>query len=445
MQGDSLFWLCGLFEKRANLESDMAKRIMLSVLPHVMSPTERHYTGGYDQKALRSAALGAEKAVHYATEAAIHELGYYMSKDPDDDRNAEPTAIHEAAHSAFLKGDYVKALTLCERAFSDSGGWLQSYGGKKWQTIAATFLELEKARLEWQRIRREAPDHPERDNLKLELDAMKAVVVLLNRVDQLTHNTETVMRNMVALEAEDEGYAGTQRETKMQERIRNLQDAKEIKDPLAVYKEVEHIITLPEYRRLFGDYITRLKEHPGMKAYNPKAVAEEKMRIRMRKGLLEAWPYLESRFQALIGMKDELVKTKMPEVNPGMIDTGRDHVGRQHAKLLVEHMRDRIYKVIDGIKSLCFAIEGRTSVAEETIKPMGDLLTDVQAFSAELMKLYLACREQQDMLVRQDPLIRALPYDQIPGMLSKIEVEFVNFLHKAKRLYANVETLYHQF
>src|ERR1700722_2222854 len=77
LSSGKLLTLCSGFSLQANLETDMAKRVMLSIIPALSSETERHHTGGFDQKALRSAVNGAVDVIKYGTGICVDELEHY--------------------------------------------------------------------------------------------------------------------------------------------------------------------------------------------------------------------------------------------------------------------------------------------------------------------------------------------------------------------------------
>ena len=72
--------LCSLYAE-ASIEEDMAKRIMLSIIPALNTPAELHHTGGFDQKALRSAVHGAVDVIKYGTAVCVDEMEHYGAGD----------------------------------------------------------------------------------------------------------------------------------------------------------------------------------------------------------------------------------------------------------------------------------------------------------------------------------------------------------------------------
>src|ERR1700722_19992017 len=138
-----LLRLSNQFYKRANLETDMAKRIMFSIIPSVMTPTEKQSTPvdpqywGVDYKALRSAANGAKDLVRYGTLACVQELGFYHS--PSDN-------VAFRAKRMADRGETLEALKLAEKCFLDLKNWDEGYGREAWARIAQTLFQLEEKR-----------------------------------------------------------------------------------------------------------------------------------------------------------------------------------------------------------------------------------------------------------------------------------------------------------
>lgn len=422
---EDLLSYCELFAE-ATLETDMAKRVFLSIIPATMSAGERHHSGGYDYKALRSASNGAKDLTHFGTQACIAEVKHYTNLDPDEDITLHPLYIK--AHKAFLMGKNLDALNACHQAFSDKTGWMESYGGGKWQVIAETLIKIETARLQLEHIRREAASHPEQDNLSLEVAAMKTIITEMNIFDGLAHNTAGVMQNLISLEADEHGFAGTERETKLQQRVQSLMDSKELRNPYDVYREVEHIITLPENKHLFGDFIQRINQDPLSREHNPTAIEQEKLRIRIKKDLMNEWPSLNTRMTKLISLKDQLTNAKNDDLKVAYIT----QIGEQ------------FHKVMGRISGMIFIVSkkyGERSMGWVEGTPMGKELTDIAtAFVGEADRLYDLLRREKDSLIGYKGAIRTKRVS-----IESVEVQLTSAVYRIRKLYANLENAFHQF
>lgn len=163
---DKLLTLCSFYNE-ATLEDDMAKRIMLSIIPSLMSNTEKYYTGGFDYKVLKSAVNGAKDLVKYGTRACAEEMRHYgagIIEMYNDLKNQRITDITDEEYERIkvLKiryegiekkktaereleraGRYKDSLKLMTDAFNEEDAWETSYGGKAWAKISHTLYQIE--------------------------------------------------------------------------------------------------------------------------------------------------------------------------------------------------------------------------------------------------------------------------------------------------------------
>lgn len=346
---DKLLTLCG-FYKEATLEEDMAKRIMLSVIPAVMSGSERHHSGGFDYKALKSAANGAKDLVKYGTKACVGEMEHYgvgirreyedlinhsSIRDFDDEKYAKLKALKARSEQIGTKkqavkdleqnGKYKDCLKLMTDCFNEEEAFEQSYGGRAWAKISHTLYQIEEKRELLNLIRNEAkstsPD-PKTDYPTLEVETMRDIVVLMNVFDGLAHNTASVMPKVVQEEIDeynsnnprgrddDDEYDRNHSDRQYQKRIKNLMDAKEIDDPFTVYKEVQSIIEHPQNRNLFGDWITRIRSNPEFQtAKTLRDRRGELAVIQLRKTLKDNAQHMDNATQNISTIKDRILNT----------------------------------------------------------------------------------------------------------------------------------------
>lgn len=287
-------------KKKADLYSDMAKRVMLSVVPSAMNPTERHFTGGFDYKALKSATLGAKNLVKYGAKACVEELEHYAAtKNANDEA---PHMVYPNAKELIALGKSKEALQLCAKAFIEPGMWFSGFGGKPWHNIAKTILDIEEKRETLERIRKEAYS-PNRDSnvdyLEMEVSIMKDIIVSMNVFDGLAHNTGSIMPKLIMEEALDlKRLSGIE---DYEDKITRLMDAKELNDPMSVYKQVQDVMSLPENKHIFGDWIDRIEQSPEYGQVKSKEeIAFELDKVRFKKKMKAKVVELGEDFEALL-------------------------------------------------------------------------------------------------------------------------------------------------
>lgn len=138
---------CSLFTE-ATIETDMAKRIMLSVIPSVMTKNEMHQFGGFDYKALKAAVFGARDLIKYGSAACVEEMKHYGDNDKDEDYGKIQKA-KKAVLDLWGQGKYKECLKLCDVSFHDTKNWNPSYGREAWGKIARTLYQMVE---QWERL-----------------------------------------------------------------------------------------------------------------------------------------------------------------------------------------------------------------------------------------------------------------------------------------------------
>lgn len=354
---DKISTLCN-FYKQATIETDMAKRIMLSVIPSLMSKTEMHHSGGFDYKALKSAAAGAKDLIKYGAKACVGEMEFFGEglgenyssilhgyvKDIKEEDIPKVMEIRkkfnsiektkEEAKRLVRDGKYKECLQLCVKSFNDTDYWQSSYGGIAWGKIADTLLKMEEKRELLRLIKEESVNQPDpkTDYLQMEVETLKEIIVLMNVFDGLAHNTGSIMPKVVSEEVkdlnkgsssygggDDDDYYNTQiDETKYQNKIKRLMDVKEIDNPFTVYKEVQKVIEQPENKHMFGDWSTKIVNHPEFaSAKSLKEMQNELRIIKLRKELKEYLSKFDTLFDKLNTVKDSIINIHEPEKNKG--------------------------------------------------------------------------------------------------------------------------------
>jgi hypothetical protein len=356
----ALHQMCQLFCE-ASIKSDMAKRIMLSIIPAVQSEGEKHYTGGFDYKALRSAVNGARDLIKYGARACADEIKHAKATPmPGDDTQTEEALgpfearIEELKRKqnkirTLLKQEkYKQGLLLCKQLFEDPDIWSPHYGGEAWKKITNVLIDLVTKQYELENLRKTAVSSrrdQQVDYLAAEIAIMKEMIVIMNVFDGLAHNTASIMYNVVEEELKDLRYSNfnlkhpsseNQREypAKYMQSIITLMDSKELDDPREVYEQVKDVVEQDENKHLFSDYIGKIKSVPLKE--NP----EEKLKlIRLRKILKEHMVDVHMSMDRIASHKDVLINAK------------RSNAPSHAIRLIIENMRD-LHATIVAIDNL---------------------------------------------------------------------------------------------
>lgn len=353
---DKLLSLCG-FYKQATIETDMAKRIMLSVLPSVMTDTEKFHSGGFDYKALKSAANGVKDLIKYGTAACVEEMQFYGAGIRQQYERITERSITNISEEEFknfktiqnkfknienvienvrnLKQNkqYKECLLELVDKFNDVDAWEHAYGGKAWGKIAETLLKMYEKKEMLDLIRQEFATNrdPKTDYLALEVETLREIIVLMNVFDGLAHNNGSVMPKVVQEEFKDLPHSYSNLDEDDEEtreidvdkeirRVKDLMDAKEINDPFTVYKTLQKIIERPENKHLFGDWIERIKSHPEFaKAKNLKEMRVELDVIKARKKIIEIFQGFDKKLEAIYTLKDQIINTHDETQNKQLI------------------------------------------------------------------------------------------------------------------------------
>lgn len=217
-----------LFEQRikeASVRGNMAKRIMFSLLSHLVPEGESaraYYThGSIDIKALRQLIPGAKELIEYGVIACLDELGFHSDNE----------AVKKVNNIASLGNDTytLKALTI----FYSRTDWDEMFGGEKWKKIAETLLAI-KTHMDAGIEARKTYD------LDGEIKELMNMTTYLNLLDGLVHNSGSLMQKVLDIESAklDKPINNAQE----QEAFRRFMDVKELKDPDDVLQEIMPIL-----------------------------------------------------------------------------------------------------------------------------------------------------------------------------------------------------------
>jgi hypothetical protein len=249
------------------LRSDMAKRIMYSIIPSVSDSVQVHHTHGVvDYNALIAAAEGRHDLIKYGTRACVREINHYQKSGH---------TIYEELMKEHDKGNYYDIAKKAVEMFGDFPSWATSFGGKPWFNIANSLLKIVTYSDELMVTNRQK--NSSADYWDKSIQIMNSIVIEMNVLDGLAHNTDSIMRNMTNEEALDrKGGASVEFD-----RIKKLMDAKELTNAIDVYRIVEaELIESGDIYR-YKDWTKRLRNTPDY--LKPKNNTEEMFRIRFRK------------------------------------------------------------------------------------------------------------------------------------------------------------------
>jgi hypothetical protein len=266
-----------LLSSEASLRSDMAKRIMHSILPAVSDKTQTYMTGGaIDYKSLAAAIEGRKDIIKYGTIACARELSGYR---PGRYTGSVSVDIPKGL-SLALSGNYEESLNISIQCFEDYKNWRAGHGNKAWEQIAKTIkklLELDKNLAE---VR-----NKKHKNIEAELQIMQLIVVQLNVFDGLSHNNGSVMERLIEMEWRDKNPNEPNDPAKYKDSadaIARIMDAKELNNPGEVFAEIEEELLGSGDINRYKDWLRQIRSLPGYKGHNPKREVEMS-KIRSRK------------------------------------------------------------------------------------------------------------------------------------------------------------------
>src|SRR5271157_393578 len=167
---EKLFKLSSYFYKAAKIKEDMSLRIMHSLIPLFQSDP----TLAREKAALLAPEIirGANHLINYGKEIAIDEMKYAKS-----------------GRDNFFKMKAMEtkeALLFGSKNFANDNLWMTSYGGKKWSDFCDRLLELYNL----------VEQFKQTDSQNI----LNKIIILMNVIDQMKHNTGSFYRNIYDLE-----------------------------------------------------------------------------------------------------------------------------------------------------------------------------------------------------------------------------------------------------
>lgn len=218
--------------KTSKLLSNMAARIMWSAMPYDM---QRDNT-----VALQSLLPGAKEMLLLGTKACVKEASYAYDSEKK---------ILEIKH-ALIQQNVELTLKLCQQLFSNKEAWSEGYGGQPWKKITDNLLHLYNAIKTVEKAKEES-------NWTKYVDELHNVVIYMNVLDGLSHNSGPLLGAMTDIELIEHNHPNYDYNYNYRQQLKQLMDAKELKEPAHVVKFVEpYLRKTPEKLYPFKDMLS---------------------------------------------------------------------------------------------------------------------------------------------------------------------------------------------
>lgn len=266
--------------KHADLRSNMAKRIMFSLLSHLVPAGESarsHYTKGViDFKALKQMIPGAKELLNYGTRACLDEARTYAASPTSKTPNDLGRQLLNQAKAAFENDQIPETLKILEKMFLEAK-WLPSFGGKPWATISSTLLKI------YNQLKL-AEEAKKNYDYELEADMLMEMVAYINVLDGLAHNTGSIMDKMLTLQQfeqlSDEPFTAEQIQQNDEElaKINRMMDAKELKDPDDVLQEIMPTLEKSDAPLTMKDWMHKARQRNYQGSHEERETKLEKIR-----------------------------------------------------------------------------------------------------------------------------------------------------------------------
>lgn len=289
------------FYHNATIRSDMAKRIMYSIIPELSNKTEIYHTQGVvDYKALVAAAEGRTDIIKYGTLACLDELNHYNQTNTNWHTLTDEDLLRErkereqlksniiAMREAAKSGNCEDAIDFAIDCFSDQNGWDKSFGGEAWLKIAISLKKLISYDKAIKALK--AAGNNNADTQAKLVQILNQIVLELNVFDGLSHNTAEVMNNLI-----DEEYKNTHNDyddqssfakiKQEEDATKKLMDSKELSNIHDVYKQVKKILFDSGDLNRFKDWTAKIESNPDFYKRNPRLDTELAV-IRLKKNLI---------------------------------------------------------------------------------------------------------------------------------------------------------------
>lgn len=266
----------GVFRVDAGLSQDMAKRIMYSVLPSLADANQIALTEGVvDYKALKAAVHGRKDIIRFGCNAVLQEMDHFRSSAEKD----MTTSLKAKVQRLLYAKQYEEAMDAAIEAFSNEKAWVGGFGGRAWEQIARTLRQL--VRLD--KGLAAVQSSPNKDP-KQEVQLMKDIVVEMNVFDGLAHNSDSIMNYLVESETGEQGRDNQHYHDEFL-KIKRLMDAKELDNPIEVFKQIEPTLQESGDINQYKDWLGKIRRRDDFRTDDPKR-AQKLFLIYVRKALI---------------------------------------------------------------------------------------------------------------------------------------------------------------
>lgn len=267
MKPDDILLLANHFVKQAELKSNMAKRIMFSLLPH-LAPQSQVYTtqGMVDFNALKQMIPGAKELLKYGTLACLDELIFSFSGHDVTVKWAKKQKNN------IDQLDYPKTLKVIIDLFR-RGTWVPSAGGPTWLKIAETLLAIQTSLDTYQDAKKNA-------GYQAQATALMEMTSYMNVLDGLVHNTGKIMERMINYERPSD--------PEYRKEIDRLMDSKELKDPEDVLQEILPALEQSDAPLTMKDWVSAARQRKHQYQGEQEQRQEAIRVIRLKKLLLQS-------------------------------------------------------------------------------------------------------------------------------------------------------------
>ena len=273
MNSDKIYKLCCIFkfaiEKRSDVASDLATRIMHSLVPTSGHPEEDR------QKLTHLVSVHligvAERYIDNAIKIILDELRYSSN-----------TEISGIGYAEFPKERYLDILNLSIESFMDPNQWEIKFGGKKWAVFSQRVIDLYNSINKFKKAK-------ETNNVKIMNEQSGMISVYLNVLDGMSHNSDSFLNRIINQEIAEETMGKYDNETyelskQKEKEIIDLMDSKELHNKQDVIPFIrKKIYDNPEsylYREhLRNIYMPQEKSNPEQLQKEMEIIREKKIII----------------------------------------------------------------------------------------------------------------------------------------------------------------------
>lgn len=157
--------------------------------------------------------------------------------------------------------NYLEAAKIAINCFSDSENWDAFYGGNAWNNIAKSLVKIISYNNDLQVVDKNSPNA---------IQIMRMLVIELNVFDGLSHNTASIMRNLISQEMQDtfgndgayrngEWFSSYDLALEEFDKVKKMMDSKELKNSIDVYTEIEDTLKESGDIYKYKDYNTKIR------------------------------------------------------------------------------------------------------------------------------------------------------------------------------------------